>query len=387
MSVPLVITEGPVKGMVLSQAGAHPIAPVGVWTVTVKSGQGDAADEQEEEAPRAPSASSCTQSCRVFNLAGRKVFLAFDADRKQNPHVRHAEIRAWMALFTAGADVFQLCTWELKEGKGSMTTSPAGSERTRPSNARFTTSFSSKPSRSSRRLGIRTSRRSPWNCTAPRTTARSSSCSGPSSPALQDSQGFIRPVPQRRKGIAAAAKTIPPTAKPWDEPVKAKEVLDEICTTIRRFESLKPSQCRAVALWIVLTYLHDAVDILPILLITSPEQTAEKQHCSRWFYILATARFPRGIPAAAIYRTIKDIAPTMTLDEADSYLRDNEEMRGVIDSGHQREFAWIIRTAQEGEDTVYFSTWCPKALAMIGLPARTILSRAIHIRLDRKPSG
>ena len=55
---------------------------------------------------------------QCFQLAGRKVFLAFDADRTENPHVRHAEIRAWMALFTSGADVYQLCTWELKDGKG-----------------------------------------------------------------------------------------------------------------------------------------------------------------------------------------------------------------------------------------------------------------------------
>ena len=47
VSVPLVITEGPIKGMVLIQAGARPIAPVGVWTVTVKSDQSD--DEQEED--------------------------------------------------------------------------------------------------------------------------------------------------------------------------------------------------------------------------------------------------------------------------------------------------------------------------------------------------
>ena len=59
-----------------------------------------------------------------------------------------------------------------------------------------------------------------------------------------------------------------------------------------------------------------------------------------------------NISAAAIYRTIKDIAPTMALDEADTYLKENEEMRGVIDSGHEREFAWVIRTAMEGEDTV-----------------------------------
>jgi hypothetical protein len=31
-----------------------------------------------------------------------------------------------------------------------------------------------------------------------------------------------------------------------------------------------------------------------------------------------------------------------------------------------------------------FSTWCPKVIAQIGLPKRTILSRSIHIRLVRK---
>jgi hypothetical protein len=46
----------------------------------------------------------------------------------------------------------------------------------------------------------------------------------------------------------------------------------------------------------------------------------------------------------------------MALDEADTYLKENEEMRGVIDSGQEREFAWVIRTAMEGEDTVYFSS-------------------------------
>src|SRR4029453_4655075 len=34
-----------------------------------------------------------------------------------------------------------------------------------------------------------------------------------------------------------------------------------------------------------------------------------------------------------------------------------------------------------------FSTWCPKALARIGLPNRTILSRAVHIRMDRKKAS
>ena len=149
-----------------------------------------------------------------------------------------------------------------------------------------------------------------------------------------------------KDGTTAAARSIPPTAKPWDKEVSAKEVLDEICATLRRFECMKAFQCRAVALWVVLTYLHDAVDILPLLVITSPEENCGKTTLLKLVFYLSNRPVPAGnISAAAIYRTIKDVAPTMTLDEADTYLRDNDEMRGVIDSGHEREFAWVIRTA------------------------------------------
>jgi hypothetical protein len=126
--------------------------------------------------------------------------------------------------------------------------------------------------------------------------------------------------------ITAAIKTIAPTATPWEAEVDAEEVLDEICTTIRRFVSLKDSQCRAVALWVVLTYLHDAVDILPLLLITSPEEACGKTTLLKVVFYLSNRPVPAGnISAAAIYRTIKDIAPTMALDEVDTYLKENEE--------------------------------------------------------------
>ena len=104
------------------------------------------------------------------------------------------------------------------------------------------------------------------------------------------------------------------------------------------------------------TYLHAEVDILPILLITSPEENCGKTTLLKLVFYLSNRPVPAGnVSAAAIFRTIKDITPTMTLDEADTYLRDNAEMRGVIDSGHEREFAWVIRTEREGEETRYFS--------------------------------
>lgn len=151
---------------------------------------------------------------------------------------------------------------------------------------------------------------------------------------------------------------------------------------------MKPSEYRAVALWIVLSYLHDVVNILPILLVTSPEEECGKSTLSELIYNLSNR--PLGasnVSSAAIYRTIRDNCPTFIMDEADTYLKDDEVMRGIINSGHKRAFAFVIRVVNENGDTGQFSTWCPKVIAMISLPKRTILSRSVHIRLGRKPKG
>ena len=387
VSVPLVVTEGPAKGLMFVQSNACPIAPVGVWTVTVKSD--DENDDESDEDTEAPAPQiKLNPIFEYFQLANRKVFMAFDADRIENPHVRHAEIRSWMMFFKSGADVYQLCTWDLKDGKGfdDFVASKAGTDLDKQREVYhelfekavpFIETLSDSDIKTVTAELHRTQHEHVQFELLRSRLAKQFRISKDSFGHFCGGHGDA--------AITAAIKTIAPTAKPWEAEVDAKEVLDEICTTIRRFVSLKDSQCRAVALWVVLTYLHDAVDILPLLLITSPEEACGKTTLLKVVFYLSNRPVPAGnISAAAIYRTIKDIAPTMALDEADTYLKENEEMRGVIDSGHEREFAWVIRTAMEGEDTVYFSTWCPKALAMIGLPRRTILSRSIHVRLDRK---
>jgi hypothetical protein len=40
---------------------------------------------------------------------------------------------------------------------------------------------------------------------------------------------------------------------------------------------------------------------------------------------------------AALFRIIEQEMPTVFLDEADTFVKDNEEMRGIINSGHKRE--------------------------------------------------
>ena len=162
-------------------------------------------------------------------------------------------------------------------------------------------------------------------------------------------------------------------------------MLDEISATIKRFVYMDPSYYRAAALWIVLSYLHDAVDILPILLITSPVEDCGKSTLLKLVLYLSNRPIQASnISAAAIYRVIGDDHPTLILDEADAYMQENEQMRGVINSGHERQLAYVIRVINDAGETGQFSTWSPKAIARIGQPKRTILSRSIPIRLERK---
>src|SRR5262249_8228529 len=69
--------------------------------------------------------------------------------------------------------------------------------------------------------------------------------------------------------------------------------------------------------------------------------------------------------------------------EADSFLPDNNEMRGIIDSGHRRSNAWVLRTVGDNHEPRRFSTWAPKSIAKIGKLPHTLASRSIHIRLRR----
>src|SRR4029077_16560752 len=58
------------------------------------------------------------QDLRDFDWRGRKVYICFDADATTNPDVRHAAIRLFILLSESGAEVFQLTSWDLEQGKG-----------------------------------------------------------------------------------------------------------------------------------------------------------------------------------------------------------------------------------------------------------------------------
>ena len=67
-------------------------------------------------------------------------------------------------------------------------------------------------------------------------------------------------------------------------------------------------------------------------------------------------------------------------------MKDNEELRGILNSGHTKAAANVIRNVEvNGEHKPRrFSTWAPKAIATIRALADTLEDRAVIVTLQRK---
>jgi putative DNA primase/helicase len=165
-------------------------------------------------------------------------------------------------------------------------------------------------------------------------------------------------------------------------------VLDSVVEAIQGFCVLPPFAAQAIALWCAFTFTHAAAHASPILLFRSPTK-----RCGKTTAMRVTGQFVRNPVAASsatpavIFRMIEaaeGVAPTLLLDEADTYIHRNDDWRGIVNGGHTPDTAWVIRCDGKQFEPKRFSTWAPKALAMIGKPPETILDRSIVINLARK---
>ena len=172
---------------------------------------------------------------------------------------------------------------------------------------------------------------------------------------------------------------------PWPDPVHPAELLDEIHATIRSFIVCNEETSLAATLWIAFTWFIEQVQVAPLLIITAPEMRCGKTQTLDCVGRLSCRPIlASSISPAAVYRTIEAHSPTLLIDEADSFLKENEELRGVINSGHTRQSAYVIRTVGDDHVPQRFTTWGAKALSGIGHLQRTLMDRAIVLELRRK---
>lgn len=175
--------------------------------------------------------------------------------------------------------------------------------------------------------------------------------------------------------------------EPWPTPVDGATLLNDIATKVRTHVVLDEAGITATSLWVVLTYVSQHVSILPMLLLTSATKRCGKSTLITVLWALTRRAVLAGnITPAALFRTIEKYEPTLLLDEIDTYISKdrNSDLTGIINSGHMRLTAQVVRCVGEEQEPTIFTTYCPKVLAGIGKPSDTIVDRSIELTLRRK---
>nr|WP_234381696.1 DUF3631 domain-containing protein [Streptomyces sp. NRRL S-1521] len=169
-------------------------------------------------------------------------------------------------------------------------------------------------------------------------------------------------------------------------------MLDELQSAVGKYVVLPSEEAlTAVTLWVATTHIQTALQHAPRLAIVSPTKGCGK---SRVLDVLhETVHQPMmtvNISTAVVYRVIGKNPPTLLVDEADTIFGpkagDKEDLRGLLNAGHQRNRpAWRI-SGPEHKPTPY-PTFAMAALAGIGDLPDTIMDRAVVLRMQKRKTG
>ena len=175
---------------------------------------------------------------------------------------------------------------------------------------------------------------------------------------------------------------------PAFEPVDGADLGDRLAAIFTRFAVLPDHGATVLALWALFSYCLDLFQIAPRLDLSSPEKRCGKTTVLGLLRQLAfRAVLASGITPSAIFRVISAHKPTLLIDEMDTFIEANEELRGILNSGHTRDAAAIIRCDGEDHEPKLFSTWAAYAFAHIGKIPDTLADRSIELRMRRKLPG
>lgn len=172
--------------------------------------------------------------------------------------------------------------------------------------------------------------------------------------------------------------------EPWHEPVVLSELLDEIAQRIQQHIVGPMVNSYAATLWIAMTYLVDLFDVTALLIITAPEMRCGKSECKR--LIGKMVRRPisaDNMSAPVLFRCLDLWHPTLLVDEYDTFIKKDEELRGVFNAGHQRG-GCVWRCVGDNFTPKAFDVSGAKVLAGIGDLPLTLIDRGILLPLRRK---
>jgi hypothetical protein len=204
------------------------------------------------------------------------------------------------------------------------------------------------------------------------------------------------PTPSSQPADSGILFDFPPLV-PWPDPVNGPALLDELVQTINRFVVLPQSASEALALWVLHTYAFQLRDVTTYIGIQSPEHRCGKSTLITVLSQLAHRPVvSSNISPPAFFRIIEDLQPTLFIDEADTFLAGNDQLRGILNAGYTRSTAFVLRAASQSSlpagaepaeafgKVSRFSCWCPKVIARIGRLPATLADRCILLHMQRK---
>ncbi len=174
-----------------------------------------------------------------------------------------------------------------------------------------------------------------------------------------------------------------PAPIPWHERVDGAQLLDRLAAFFTKHVYLPPGAADAMAAWTLHTHCYSTFRHSPRLAFTSPEKRCGKTTAlDAVGLVVAKPLSTANVSTAAVFRTIEAAGPTLLIDEADTFLKDNEDLRGIMNAGHKRG-GQVIRCVGDDAEPRAFAVYGPAAIAAIGRLPGTIEDRAILVRMAR----
>jgi hypothetical protein len=174
-----------------------------------------------------------------------------------------------------------------------------------------------------------------------------------------------------------------PEPEPWLEPVNGAALLDAIAKAIRNHVVLSDAARDAAALWVLHTYLVNCFFISPRAGVCSPVKGCAKSLLLDVFtHLVRRPQLTANVTPSAVFRVIEAHQPTLLIDEADTFLNDNDGLRGVLNGN--RKSSQVLRTVGDQHEVRAFATYSACAIALIGKLPDTLHDRAIQIDLKRR---
>jgi hypothetical protein len=171
--------------------------------------------------------------------------------------------------------------------------------------------------------------------------------------------------------------------EPWPKPVDGAALLASLASFYARHVFLPPNAADAMAVWAMHTHCFECFRHSPRLTFTSPVKGCGKTTALDTLAItLSKPLAASSITAAALFSTVEQAKPSLLLDEADTFLPENEELRGAVNAGH-KVGGQVIRCVGEDAEPRAFAVFAPCAIAAIGRLPGTIEDRAIKIPMQK----